>query len=51
MQFNLGIQVQMMRAGPACGFKGKLSPDLLGRDSERGDEVAASRREAAPEAT
>jgi hypothetical protein len=26
----------MMRAGPASGFKGRLSPDLIGRDCELG---------------
>jgi hypothetical protein len=27
---------QVMRAGPASGFKGNFSQDLVGRDSERG---------------
>jgi hypothetical protein len=40
----------MMRAGPASGFKGKLSVGL-GGTVRVGDEGAASRREAAPAAT
>lgn len=40
----------MMRAWPASGFEGELSPaqlDEMGGE-EPGDEFAASRREAAP---